>query len=480
MSGRSERGQTTSLAAKIRPIAGSVKQAGDGLPSNLDAEQCVLGSMLLDDSRFEEVSELNPGDFELIRHQRVFGCMKILRDRGEHIDRVTVAEELASRGEQGPDCLSFLLSLDDGLPRIPHLDSYVKIITKNSTLRRMILASNVLVEECRSNGADPKTLLARHVAQMEALDREYNVHGIHRVEDLESIFAGRMPVEYLVKPELPAKALVCLTGDSESGKTTLACAWAREVLSRGNAVLILDRDKNPRERVCERLERLGIASDGEHLRIWDCEQRYEAPQPDHPVVTDWISRMGGTGKSQLVIVDSLVNFLNRAEDENSAVDMRALFNRCRTLTKLGATVILIHHTNRNGETRGSSDFKPAADQAFLVSNHDRTGGRLLDVITLKCQKSRYGLGECITYHYATGKILRVEERDLAKEAAINLVRLLSDRPGILTEQLVELGQQNGLKRAAVRDFLEKGAAEGTIRVVQKGRKRHHYYGAETV
>jgi RecA-family ATPase len=37
--------------------------------------------------------------------------------------------------------------------------------------------------------------------------------------------------------------------------------------------------------------------------------------------------------------------------------MRALFNRCCALTKLGATVILIHHTNRSGETRGSSDLK---------------------------------------------------------------------------------------------------------------------------
>ncbi len=71
-----------------------------------------------------------------------------------------------------------------------------------------------------------------------------------------------------------------------------------------------------------------------------------------------------TGKSPLVIADSLVSFFEGEEDENSAVDMRALFNRCRALTKLGATVIVIHHTNRNGEARGSSDFKPASDRHF--------------------------------------------------------------------------------------------------------------------
>jgi RecA-family ATPase len=107
--------------------------------------------------------------------------------------------------------------------------------------------------------------------------------------------------------------------------------------------------------------------------------------------------VAATGKPPLVIVDSLVSFFPTGEDENSAVAMRAFFNRCRMLTRLGATVIVIHHTNCNGEARGSSDFKPACDQAFLVSNHDRDGGRLLDVITLKCEKSRYGLASSIEY-----------------------------------------------------------------------------------
>lgn len=164
---------------------------------------------------------------------------------------------------------------------------------------------------------------------------------------------------------MPVKSIVCLTGDSESGKTTLACSWARDALRNGHAILILDRDKNPRDRICDRLERLGIEFDGAFFRVWDCEQEEEPPQPDEPLIIDWVKRMvAETGKSPLVIADSLVSFFEGEEDENSAVDMRALFNRCRALTKLGATVIVIHHTNRNGEARGSSDFKPASDRHF--------------------------------------------------------------------------------------------------------------------
>src|ERR1022692_2710531 len=94
------------------------------------------------------------------------------------------------------------------------------------------------------------------------------------------------------------------------------------------------------------LERLGLGSDDERFRVWDCEQSEEAPQPDDPIVTDWVKRMvAATGKPPLVIVDSLISFFTEDEDENAAVDMRRLFNRCRALTKVGATVVVIHHTN---------------------------------------------------------------------------------------------------------------------------------------
>jgi KaiC/GvpD/RAD55 family RecA-like ATPase len=298
---------------------------------------------------------------------------------------------------------------------------------------------------------------------------------IHRVEDLESIFAIRVPVAYLIKPELPAKAIVCLTGDAESGKTTLACAWAREALRLGHPVLILDRDRNPRDRICERLERLGIKSDGDLLRVWDCEQQEDVPQPDHPIITDWASRMAESGKSPLLIVDSLVSFFRGDEDENCAVDMRALFNRCRTLTKLGATVIIIHHTNRNGETRGSSDFKPASDQAFLVTNQDRDGGRLLDVITLKCEKSRYGLSSRIQYHYAGGQMRRVEGIAPSKAVSQTLRELLIASPGVSTEAFERLAGKNGVGRNKARDFLQSGVQDGTIEVRTEGRKHRHFW-----
>lgn len=474
-----EHGRTRGRSAgKLQPMG--VDPFQTGLPANLEAERLVLGAVLLEGERFGEISTLTPEDFALRRHGQVFRGMKELAARGDAIDRLTVFEELARRGEAGGDGLSFLTSLDDGMPQIANLASWVRIVKDKSLLRSILLSAQKAMDQCLLGAGTPAEILSSLTASIEELTTASDGGAkIHRVEDLESVFAERTPVEYLVKPEVPVKAVVCLTGDSESGKTTLACAWARDVIGRGHAVLILDRDKNPRERIRERLERLGITEDGELLRIWDCEQDEEAPQPDHPIITEWVKRtVKRTGKSPLVIVDSLVSFFTDEEDENSAVDMRALFNRCRVLTKIGATLILIHHTNRQGEARGSSDFKPASDQAFLVTNCDRGGGRLLDCITLAPQKSRYGLFSQIRYHYATGKMLRVEDQEQSKTVTEQLSELLKANPGILKEPFGELAQKQGLGRNKGRDFLKDGVKSGTIRIEPEGRKQHHYWRGE--
>jgi archaellum biogenesis ATPase FlaH len=475
--------QKRPASGKVHPIFESADPVTTGMPVNLDAERFVLGAVLLDDARFDEISGLELEDFSLDRHQSVFRRMRDLHARGEHIDRVTVAEELRRHNELGTDGITFLMSLDEGIPRVPHLDSYVRILRKKTALRRGVLVSQKFMNECLLEGADVAEILAGYTAQLEELSAAAapGQTKIRRVEELESIFAKRMPTEYLIRPELPIKAIVCLTGDSESGKTTLACAWARDVHRQGHAVLILDRDKNPRDRICERLERLGVKSDGEQFRVWDCEQLDEPAQPDDPIISDWVKSMvATTGKSPLVIVDSLVSFFIGDEDENSAIDMRRLFNRCRELTKLGATMIIIHHTNRNGEARGSSDFRPASDQAFLVSNQDRDGGRLLDEITLRCEKSRYGLSGRIEYRYAGGEMRRVETEVAPSKSVTERLRdLLIANSGILKQPFEDLANQHGLGRNRARDFLKQGEEGGTIRVRREGRKRHHFWrGAE--
>jgi replicative DNA helicase len=111
------------------------------LPANLDAERFVLGAIMSDDSAFLQAAGiLTPEDFSLEKHKRIFLRMSELHERGEKIDRVTLANELMKQGQlQSVDGLSYLVSLDDGLPQLHNLESYVGIVKEKALLRRIAL-----------------------------------------------------------------------------------------------------------------------------------------------------------------------------------------------------------------------------------------------------------------------------------------------------------------------------------------------------
>jgi hypothetical protein len=131
--------------------------------------------------------------------------------------------------------------------------------------------------------------------------------------DLESVFARPEPIRYLIDPVLPEACITVLIGESESGKTTLAFAWMRELLALGHAVLYVDRDHNPRPYIVDRLPRLGM-QDHPLMKIWDYQQIEEPPQLHDLRCVDWVKQMlAETGKSPFVIGDSLTKFFGPEE-----------------------------------------------------------------------------------------------------------------------------------------------------------------------
>ena len=133
-----------------------------GLPANLDAERFVLGSILVDDTFFIQIAgSLEADDFSLEKHRRIFLRMHDLYGRSERIDRVTLANELMKLNQlESCDGLSYLVSLDDGLPTLANLDSYVRIVKDKSTLRRIIFTSQTLIDRCILGEDEPETILA--------------------------------------------------------------------------------------------------------------------------------------------------------------------------------------------------------------------------------------------------------------------------------------------------------------------------------
>ncbi len=132
-----------------------------GLPADLDSERLVLGAILMNESAFIDVAaSLEKDDFSVESHRRIFERMLDLSTRGEKIDRVTLANELRRFGQlEAVGGVSYLLSLDDGMPQISNLDSYVGIVKDKSILRRIIFASQGLIDRALIGQDHPNELL---------------------------------------------------------------------------------------------------------------------------------------------------------------------------------------------------------------------------------------------------------------------------------------------------------------------------------
>lgn len=110
------------------------------LPANEDAERFLLGSVLIEGDRFNEISTLSPDEFALTKHRTIYERMRDLDESGEHINRVTLANLLTRTRElEAIDGLSYLSSLEEGMPRLSNLGSYVKIIKDKYRMRQIAL-----------------------------------------------------------------------------------------------------------------------------------------------------------------------------------------------------------------------------------------------------------------------------------------------------------------------------------------------------
>ena len=132
------------------------------LPTSIEAERCVLGSILLDDSLFPQVAgRLVPADFAIEKHKRIFLRMEDLHRQGMSIEDLTLVEEL-SRHDQLASCdgVAYIASLSEGMPRLSSIDDYVKIVKDKSLLRQLIHTADNIVSRSIEGGQQVDKLLA--------------------------------------------------------------------------------------------------------------------------------------------------------------------------------------------------------------------------------------------------------------------------------------------------------------------------------
>jgi len=130
-------------------------------PQNVEAEQCVLGGILLEDRAIVKVIEtLRPEDFYKEAHGIIYRAMLDLFDRNEPQDTITVTNYLKSKGllDQvgGP---AYLVELAEAVPFASNITYYAKIVRDKAVLRRLIQKSSDIATLCYEEAGDVDEIL---------------------------------------------------------------------------------------------------------------------------------------------------------------------------------------------------------------------------------------------------------------------------------------------------------------------------------
>ncbi len=123
------------------------------LPYSIDAEQSVLGSIIIDPECFDEVGQIVKGDdFYLEVHREIYGVMQDFKYHNKPIDLVTLVNALVSGGiyEDEAAARSYIKLLVDVIPTSANAKDYAKIVYDKSVLRRLIEASDQIQKDAFS------------------------------------------------------------------------------------------------------------------------------------------------------------------------------------------------------------------------------------------------------------------------------------------------------------------------------------------
>ena len=369
-----------------------------------------------------------------------------LQERGEKIDRVTVANELMKYNElEACDGLSYLVSLDDGLPQLPNLDSYIRIVKDKSILRRIIFASQNMMSRCLAGEEEPDEILAGAEETLLKLGDTRVKTGLEHTHDIVTGYEGG--INAFLDPHKRIKGvstgfskfdelsggmhrgdLLILAGRPSMGKTALALNIAQHValkLRQTVAVFSLEMSK---ESLLTRMLCAAARVDSQKFRAGYLNQ--EERHKLHHAVTElveaplYVDDTPGThlmdmhaklrrlqaGRHQigLVIVDYLQLMTGRGRFENRVQEVSAISRGMKLLAKeLNVPMLVLSQLSRAVETR-DGDHRPQLsdlrDSGSIEQDADLVGFVFREEIYKKDNEDLRGRAELIVAKQRNGPV----------------------------------------------------------------------------
>ncbi len=374
-------------------FGGSTPESLKVPPQSVEAEQSVLGGLMLDNQRWEVVSDkISADDFYRKEHRLVFQAIAALCEDTRPADVVTVSEWLEKHGElANAGGLAYLGTLANNTPSAANIAAYAEIVRERAVLRRLIQVSNTIANSAytpegrgvnelldsaekavleisekgggRRGGFLPlKKFLTTAVDRIDTLFRSDSaITGVSTgYKDLDEITSG-----------LQAADLVIVAGRPSMGKTSFAMNIAENAAIGSKVPVAIFSMEMPGEQLAMRMMaslgrinahkvRTGKLDDDDWPRLTSAiGMLAEAPLyiDDTPALTPFelrararrLKREHGLG---LIVIDYLQLMQSTDTNENRATEISNITRALKALAKeLNVPVIALSQLNRSLEQR---------------------------------------------------------------------------------------------------------------------------------
>ena len=287
-------------------------------PQNLEAEQSLLGAVLIDrDAMVRIADRVQPDDFYVDAHRHIYGAMRELYEQRQPIDLLTLANRLTEQKKlEAVGGRSALVTLSTLVPTAAHAQNYAEIIAKKATLRRLIAAAGRIAKL----GFDENQEVA-HVLD-EAERNVFSVSQLHLrqafvpIQDVLSDAFDRIDVLHREKGKLRGLStgfrdldqflaglqrsdLVVLAARPSVGKTSLALDFARHAAIQGKVPVGIFSLEMSKEQLVDRL----ICAEA-NVELWRMRTGRLSDRPDADDFPRIGHAMGVLSEAPIFIDDS--------------------------------------------------------------------------------------------------------------------------------------------------------------------------------
>ena len=270
----------------VSPDSSSIAETytGRAVPWSQEAEQAVLGAMLLDQDAALLATELVQDEmFYREGNRRLFRAMVSLVERRTVIDPVTLREELGRRGElDAVGGADYLADLVDAVPTAANLEYHARIVKDKAILRRLIETSTGIITEAYDGRSTASDLLDKAESRIFQISQERGSEGFSRLKEMlwptmeriealqrsgksiTGVPSGFVDLDRLTSGFQPSE-LVIVAARPSMGKTAFCLNIATHAAVEGQGVAIFSLEMS-RDQLVQRMLTAEARVDSQRVR----------------------------------------------------------------------------------------------------------------------------------------------------------------------------------------------------------------------